>query len=95
MRFRQPTDALSPLPPERYERLGRADAQVCGSLYAILPWHQILPWGLNERVDRAYSQAVASVQGARMLTNVTLSERWYWWGLASSRCTRIQGDAIR
>jgi len=86
---------LTPMPPEHYEKLGRADAEVCGNLYAILPWHQFAPWGLNERVDRAYAAAVASVDGASMLTDVTFSERWYWWGLASARCTRIQGEAIR
>ena len=50
---------------------------------------------LIERVERAYELAVASVPGATGLVNVVHQERWYWWGLASARCTRISGDAIR
>ena len=86
---------LAPLPPAEYEKLGPADAEACGDLYLILPWHQIYARGLIERVERAYEAAVASVPGATGLVNVIHQERWYWWGLASARCTRITGDAIR
>ncbi len=57
--------------------------------------NQFLPRGLNECVERAHEGAVASVPGATGLVNVTLQERWYWWGLASAGCTKISGDAIR
>ncbi len=90
-----PVVNVAPLPPAEYERLGGAEAEACGDLYLILPWHQFLARGLNERVERAYEGAVASVPGATGLVNVTLQERWYWWGLASARCTKISGDAIR
>ncbi len=86
---------VAPLPPAQYEKLGPAESEACGHLYFILPWHQLFPRGLNERVERAYAGAVASVPGATGLINVSLRERWYWWGLASARCTMIKGDAIR
>ncbi len=86
---------VAPLPPPSYERLGPTEAEACGDLYFILPWHQLLARGLNERLARAYEEAVAGVPGATALVNVNLQERWYWWGLASARCTRIRGDAIR
>ena len=86
---------VAPLPPAEYDRLGEAEAEACGHLYLILPWHQIYARGLMERVERAYARAIASVPGATGLVNATLRERWYWWGLASTRCTKISGDAIR
>ena len=86
---------VAPLPPAKYEKLDAAEAEACGNLYLMLPWHQFYARGLNERVERAYSQAVASVPGATALVNVTHQERWQWWGLASKRCTKISGDAIR
>ncbi len=86
---------VAPLPPAEYEKLGEAEAESCGNLYLILPWHQIYARGLMERVERAYARAVTSVPGATGLVNTTLQERWYWWGLASTRCTKISGDAIR
>ena len=90
-----PLTNVAPRPPAEYEKLGAAEAETCGHLYLILPWHQIYARGLIERVERAYEQAVASVPGATGLVNVIHQERWYWWGLASARCTRISGDAIR
>ena len=86
---------VAPRPPAEYEKLGAVEAEACGHLYLILPWHQIYARGLIERVERAYEQAVASVPGATGLVNVVHQERWYWWGLASARCTKISGDAIR
>ena len=86
---------MAPRPPAEYEKLGGVEAEACGHLYLILPWHQIYASGLMERVERAYEQAVASVPGATGLVNVVHQERWYWWGLASARCTKISGDAIR
>jgi hypothetical protein len=90
-----PLVTLAPLPPLEYQKVGEAEAEACGHLYLVLPWHQIYARGLNERLERAYARAVASVPGATGLVNVVLEERWYWWGLASARCTRISGDAIR
>ena len=86
---------LSPRPPAEYERLGPASAEACGDQLLFLPWHQVFSRGLNTRVERAYDEAVARVEGATRLVDVTLRERWYWWGLGSSRCVEIRGEAIR
>ena len=86
---------LSPRPPAAYERLGPASGEACGDQLLLLPWHQVFSKGLNTRVERAYDEAVASVEGATQLVDVTLRERWYWWGLGSARCIEIRGEAIR
>ena len=90
-----PWVAVAPSVPAQYERLGPASAEVCGDLYFFTTPTQFIPHGWNERLEGAVEEAVASVPGATALVDVTYQERWYWWVLASRRCVRISGEAIR
>lgn len=76
-------------PPGQYQTLGPAQGESCGSNLLLIPL------GLNERLQGAYNQALASVPNARALVDVTLQERWFWWGLGTVRCTTISGVAVR
>ncbi len=86
---------VAPLPPARYEKLGAAEAEVCGRRYLALPWHQVATRGLRTRVERAYADAVAQVPGAIALIDVSFQERWSYQLLASLHCVTIRGEAIR
>lgn len=86
---------VSPQPPEKYEKLGRATGSACGSLMVLATAYNFIPVMLNSRVERAYAEAVASVPGATGLVGVTISEDWYWWVLGTARCVTISGEAIR
>ncbi len=86
---------IAPLPPARYEKLGAAEAEVCGRRYLALPWHQVATRGLRTRVERAYADAVAQVPGATALVDVSFQERWSYQLLASLHCVTIRGEAIR
>ena len=77
------------------ERLGKATGKACGTLGIAGTAYYFIPILLNSRVDRAYRAAVASVPGATGLVDVELSEYWFWWVAATTRCTTITGEAIR
>jgi hypothetical protein len=86
---------LSPLPPAQYEKLGPAIGEACATNPLALPWHQVFGFGASDRLERARSEAIASVPDATGLVNVTLQERWAYYGLFSRRCAIVRGDAIR
>lgn len=90
-----PWVAVAPTLPEEYERLGPASGEACGDLYLFTTPTQFYPRHWNERLENAYREAVASVPGATALVDVTYRERWYWWVLASRRCVKFSGEAIR
>ncbi len=87
--------SLAPLPPAKYQVLGQAEGKGCGSLALIAPAYYVIPVGLNDRVERAYRDALASVPGATHLINVKLVEDWNWWLVGTQRCVTITGDAIK
>jgi len=86
---------LSPVPPASYAKLGPAEGEACATYFLALPWHQFLAFGASDRLVRARDAAIASVPDATGLVNVTLQERWAYWGLFSRRCAIVCGDAIR
>lgn len=86
---------VSPLPPAKYQVLGKAEGTGCGSLGVLATAYYAIPMGLNGRVASAYQEAVASVPGATALINVSISENWFWWVLGTARCTTVHGDAIK
>lgn len=90
-----PWVTVAPALPESVERLGPAKAEACGDLYLFTTPTQFIPGLWNERLGNAYDEAVASVPGATALADVTYQESWYWWVLASRRCVRISGEAVR
>ena len=81
--------------PEKYEVLGKATGTGSGSLAVLGTAYYFIPLGLNDRQERAYADAIASVPGATALINVTYSEDWYWWIIGTGRSVTVTGDAIR
>jgi hypothetical protein len=81
--------------PEKYEKIGPASGKACGSLLIDGTAYNFIPVLLNDRVERAYKNAVASVPSATALVNVTMQENWFWWVIGSTKCVTITGEAIR
>jgi len=86
---------IAPEAPQKYELLGKAKGEASGSLGVISTAYNFIPMGLNDRVKRAYTNAVESVDGATGLINVTYQEDWYWWVIGTARTVIIKGDAIK
>lgn len=89
---------VAPTPPEKFERLGYAKGEATGGLWVFFypsPALQFIPIGLNDRVERAYGEAISSVPGATGLINVTYQESWYWYVFGTAWKVRISGEAIR
>jgi hypothetical protein len=86
---------IAPKPPEKFERLGKVSGTACGSLGFAGTAYYVFPILLNSRVDRAYQRALANAPGATALIDTEYNESWYWYVLATARCTTISGEAIR
>ena len=86
---------LSPIPPANLTILGPAEGEACATYLLALPWHQFFAFGASDRLVRARDAAIASVPEATGLVDVTLQERWAYWGLFSRRCAVVRGDAFR
>jgi hypothetical protein len=86
---------VAPLPPAKYQVLGQAEGKGCGALGLLFTGSYFVPIGLNERVERAYQDALTSVPGATSLINVSVVEHWDWWVLATRRCVTLTGDAVK
>jgi hypothetical protein len=82
-------------PPPTFQRLGPAQGEACGSIGILATAYNFIPILLNERVERAYQRALASVPGATGLINVTYEEDWFWWVIGTARCVKLTGEAIR
>lgn len=86
---------VASLPPAKYEKVGHATGEACGSFGILTPPLNFIPMGLNSRVETAYQRAIESVPGATSLLNVEYKEDWFWWVIGTTRCTTISGDAIK
>lgn len=86
---------IAPMPPTKYQVLGKAEGKACGSLGFLATAYYAVPIGLNSRVERAYQEALASVPGATSLVNVSIVEDWQWLLVVTMRCTTVTGDAIK
>ena len=86
---------ISHVPPKKYEVLGAAKGTGNGSLGLLATAYNVIPMGLNTRVENAYENAVKSVEGATGLINVSYQEDWFWWIIGTNRAVNITGDAIR
>lgn len=86
---------VQPRLPEKYEKIGSASGTACGSLLIDGSAYNFIPVLLNDRVERAYNNALASVPGATALSNVTMQENWFWWVIGSTKCVTITGEAVR
>ena len=53
----------------------------------------VIPVRQNERFVNAYNQAVAKA-GANRLTDVTISEQWWWGYVLNGYKFKVQGTAV-
>ncbi len=68
--------------------LGPTDGSSVGMLlFGVIPINQ------NERFEKAYNQAVQKAGGSR-LTDVTISERWFWAYVLNGYVFKVQGTAV-
>jgi hypothetical protein len=54
----------------------------------------VIPINQNERFENAYNQAVQKA-GATRLTDVTISERWWWGYVLNGYVFKVQGTAVK
>jgi hypothetical protein len=83
------------LPHVKYKILGRVAGIGCGTLALACVVINFIPINDDSRLARAYQQAVGTLPGATSLINVDVREDWFWWVIATTRCTLVTGDAIR
>jgi len=68
--------------------LGQTEGNSVGMLlFGVIPINQ------NERFEKAYQQAVQKA-GATRLTDVTISERWWWGYVLNGYVFKVQGTAV-
>lgn len=80
---------VSPVPPTSYSEIGPASGEACGMIVLGL-----LPIAVNDRVERAYAQALALAE-ATSLTDTTLTESWYFAIIGQVVCSRVAGLALQ
>ena len=80
---------VSPVPPTGYSEAGRTSGQACGLLFFSL-----IPFGVNDRVERAYVRALDE-KDATALTDTSITERWFFGLVGPVVCTEVEGLAIR
>lgn len=85
-----PFHTVAPSIAESSQRLGEVRSEACGSLVL-----DMIPAAFNDRVARAYAQALAQRPGATALVDVTLTERWFYWVFGTTRCATISGVAVK
>lgn len=71
------------------EALGYAEGVAGGFML-----FQVFPIGQNDRFERAYQKALASI-GADRLFNVTVWESWYWAGVGNGYVFHVAGSGVR
>lgn len=68
--------------------LGPTEGRSLGMLlFGVIPINQ------NTRFEKAYQEAVQKA-GATRLTDVTISERWWWGYVLNGYVFRVQGTAV-
>ena len=81
---RVPTAPVGP----NEKALGPTEGSSVGMLlFGVIPINQ------NERFEKAYTQAVQKGGGTR-LTDVTISERWWWGYVLNGYVFKVQGTAV-
>lgn len=86
---------IQPKPPVKYESLGTVKGTASGTLGVLSTAYNVIPLGLNSRVERAYQKALSKAPGATSLINVTYQESWFWWVIGTTRTVTISGEAIK
>jgi hypothetical protein len=79
---------VAPVPPTAYSEGAPTRGEACGMLV-----FSIVPVSVNDRVERAYAQALAGA-GATSLTDTSITESWYFTPIGPEVCTKVEGLAI-
>lgn len=58
----------------------------------MLLW--MIPINVNERLERAYYKCMNSIS-AESLTNIAVTDRWYFTPLGNAQVTTVEGDGVR
>ncbi len=56
---------------------------------------ELIPIGLNERIDSAYRQALSSFPGGTHLINPVVQDNWYYIYVGIYHVTTVSGKVIR
>lgn len=88
-------EVIADPPKAGQESLGLVSGDACGALILGHPALAVIPIALNGRIYRARREALQKAPGATRLINVGIDESWFWWGLGTSRCTTVTGEAVR
>ena len=86
---------VAPTPPPKYKIIGPTTGSATGSLGIIATAYNFVPIALNDRVQRAYNNALNNAPGATGLIDVTYEEDWYWWLIGTARNVTVKGIAIK
>ena len=80
-----PLTKIAPQPPAQYTTATTARGSGCGmNLFGLIPI------AVNDRAQRAYDEALQT-SGATSLTDVKVTERWYYAYVGDVFCTDIEG----
>ncbi len=77
----------APIGPNE-KSLGQTEGVSSGKLLFFF-----IPINQNERFENAYKQAVQKA-GATRLTDITISERWWWGYVINGYVFKVQGTAV-
>jgi hypothetical protein len=80
---------VGPKPPESYASVGPATGSACGFLL-----FDLIPLGINDRVERAYAEALRR-DSATALLDTKITNSWYYVFFGVVHCTEVAGVAIR
>lgn len=80
---------VAPAPPDHAVEVGPAHGSGCGLLFLDL-----IPLGVNERVGRAYAEALRTAH-AEAITGTTIEDSWYFVVIGTLLCTDVDGRAVR
>ncbi len=87
---------IVPQPPGHAQIVAKdVQGTASGALCIGYPPLSLIPIGLNERMENAYSDALSKAPGATALKNVTVEEDWYWIVVGTLRYVTITGDAVK
>ncbi len=80
-----PLVPVAPEPPAAYTTTGVGRGTGCG-----LAFLGLVPIGLGDRPRRAYDEALRAAGGSG-LTDVQVTEHWYFVGIGNVYCTDVEG----
>ncbi len=72
-----------------YEELGDGEGSATGIML-----FNFIPIGQNERLERAYKDAINSKNGDALI-NPVVSERWFWAYILNGYITTVKGTVIK